>query len=539
MIPLSEILQAKGDADYAGGGIGGDISPDLYNSGVANEYLQHTADLTNAAHRYLAEIHDRNMQDAIKNVNDIDLKNLMPQDRDALLQQYGDHLKDLASNFSTVRNPLSNPDQWATLQANESNVRNKLSQSQQDAVFLQKQQEFVQQHPSFNTPKYQQDVANFVANPVGQRQYFTVNPPRVFDPNVAYKAENEAAKAKYANSATNGKYITDEEGEKVDLKKYVANTAAGKLSGVDANGVPYETLRQERYDNLPANLKANYKDYNDFATKDALAHVAENEVNKSSLKPDEFATVAAEGYQQRKTQAIRLAQEASEGEADRLNRLEIAGLKDVTGKNNKVDANALGIYKNKLYHDMLTSSPDVPDQTAKLNAINNNPNLTVTQKKAQMDAIASDPNNLPSTIANGVLQNIYGDNTPIDHKQSGGTKSAGGGTTSNSITQKLPATSIIGNKLSNDGQTVIIAVKNNLNGDVTIKNVPKDQFYKDLDNIAGSKYAPSVSKASGEWLQKNTGETDPDLNKLHTIFNPKGGLSTEDYNDFLKKNGLQ
>lgn len=544
-VTLGEILQSRGDADYAQGGYGGAVPEADYNTAAANQYFQHAADLQYNANRYLAEQHDRNLQDALKNVNGIDFNNLLPQDREALMPEYADVLKNTKDNFSVLKNPLSNPDAWAKLRQGESNLRSKLSQSQQDAVFLGKQQEFVQNHPEFNSPAYQQQVKAFLATPVGQRQHFTITPPTIFNPEAAYKAVSELSKKKYATATSNGKYITEEEGDKIDRDKYNALTKAGALPGTDAYGRSWESLRRQQFDELPANLKAGFdNDYNKFVESQAKNFMAEDQQGKKSIKGDPYGEKRAELGNELTLLNKRQGFEAGENEKNRENALLIAGIKAPGSKDGKVSPEALGEFKNKVYHQMLTSNTNAPDHTDKLNAINKNPNLTVTQKIEQMDAVAADPNNYLQTVNNALLQNIYGDNTQLDNKLSSGVKTSDGISSSKTLNQKLPATSIIGNRLSNDKNDVILTVRNNLTGAVDNRRIPKEQFYNDLNNLAGEKFAPEVSKAGDDWLKKHTGEIKPDLDKINSIINPGTapqvkGLSDEAYNEFKRKNGLQ
>lgn len=513
---LGEILQAKGDADYAQGGEGGAISPELYSSAAANEYLQHAADLTYNAHRYLAEQHDRNMQEELKGLNGMDFKDLLPQDQAALMPEYGGVTQDIANNFGVIRNPLSNPQQYAALKNSESAVRQKISQAQSDAAFINKQNEFVQTHPEFNTPDFQQKKAQFLATPVGQRQPFIVTPPLTYNPATAYKTIAELAKKKYANASTNGKYITQEEGEKTDPNQYMQLAQA--LPGTDQYGNSLETARQNAFNNLPANLKAKYKDYNDFVNKEAALYMPQDQVNKKDIKTDEFGTIKAQGYQARLNIGMEEANQDKQNELNRENALVIAGLK-VTGKENVFDPNATGAYVNKLYHDMVTGSVK-SDTNYRENF--ENPN-----------------------ISNDIMQQLYGDNTPVKLSQATKLGDKDSGITTATSDEKVPKISIVGNKMTPDGQVFLIR-KNNLTGKFEQPlYVNKDKFYNDLSGILGEKNAPKVQEAARAWLQKNTGDTQPDVTKLHTLFapgtaapTPTGGLSNDAYNEFLKKNGL-
>lgn len=514
MVSLGEILQAKGDADYANGGEGGVISPDLYSSAAANEYLQHAADLTYNAHRYLAEQHDRNMQNELQGLNNVDFKDLLPQDQASLMPEYGGVAQQIAQNFGAIRNPLGNPDAWANLKNSESSIRQKLAQAQSDAAFINKQNEFVQLHPEYNTPDFQQKKAAFLAAPVGQRQPFVVTPPLTYNPATAYKTIAELAKKKYANSGTNGKYITQEEGEKIDPDQYAK--LALSLPGTDQYGNSIEAARQAAYDKLPANLKP--ATYQDYVKQEAQLYKPQDQVSKSSIEGDPYGTINANFKKQFALQKDRENFEAAQSAKDDDIRLQIAGLKTKEGA---IDPNATGAYVNKVYHDMVTG--DVAHGSDYRYNLQN-------------------PN-----VSNGILQTIYGDNTPVKltTKSVNANKDAGTSQTAEGV-NTVPTISIIGNKMMPDGRVFIMRHNNLTNKAENPIYVSQGQFYNDLSGILGAKNAPKVQEAAREWLQKNTGDTQPDVSKLHAVFAPgtaapvapTGGLSNDAYNEFLKKNGL-
>lgn len=478
---LGEILQAKGDADYADGGLGGNIAPELYSSAAANQYLQHAADLTYNAHRYLAEQHDQNMRETLKNLNDVDFKNLLPQDSQDLMNQYTGVLQNTANNFGVVRNPLSNPTAYANLKVGESSFRQKLSQAQQDAAFLQKQNEFVQLHPEFNTPDYQNKVKNFLATPVGQRQYFTVNPPLTYNPATAYKVINELAKSKYANAGTNGKYITKEEGEKVDPTKYLQ--LAQSLPGTDQYGNSLEAARRNAYENLPANIKSQYKDYADFVNKEAALYMTPDQVTNKDVKPDEFATIAAQGKENRRTVGMEEAFQGKQNELNRENALIIAGMKD---KNEPRPAEAA---------------------EAKLR------NLAVIENTGVIDP--------------KVAQALYGDNNQVEQEKIVGipdnpndpqdqwTYLNKGKTT---LKTKVPATEFVNSWVDQEGN-LHMQFKDNVTGkDLPPKVVSHNNLFNDLDGIFGDKFKPKLSSASSEYSKKVFGKDIPTLEDLRNHY---------------------
>lgn len=470
-IPLSEILSARGDADYAQGGYG--ASTEALNNAATQSYLQHYTDQQVAANRYLMAQHDENLKNTLNNLDNVDFKGLLPSDNAALMQQYGDVLKNTTSNFSTVRNPLSNPQQYAALKLGEANFRRNLSQSQQDAAYLAQQQKFVEQHPEYNTPEYKQNVEQFLAQPVGQRKYFTVTPPQIFNPEALGKTFGELAKKKYATSSTDGKYITTEDGEKIDQDKYLKLWAN---PGQDQFGRQIESTIQRAYADLPPNLKSLYKDYTDFKYQMALHNMPEDQVTKKTMNEDQFATIKAQGAQTRQTQAAQQAFQAGQNDKDRA--IEWAKI-DQAGngilKKGQIDKNAVGQYKNNIFYNIATEG--YGDNTA----------------------------------PNEMLQNLYGNNNDIKvHKVDD---------EGNAITVKSPTISIVNHYIEN-GKLVLERLDNATGKHLPRLHVPLTKLYNDLDNLKGPENAPTINSASREWLKKQTGSETPDITKLQQIFNP-------------------
>lgn len=467
---LGEILSAKGDADYADGGFGGAINPELYSTAAANQYLQHAADLTYQAHRYLADQHDRNMQETLKGLNDVDFKNLLPQDSHALMGQYTGVLQDTANNFGVIRNPLSNPSQYAALKSNESGFRQKLSQAQQDAAFIQKQNEFVQTHPEYNTPDFKNKVAKFMATPVGQREYFTVAPPLTYNPATAYKTVNELSKQKYAQAGSNGKYITQEEGEKIDPNKYLQ--LAKRLPGTDQYGNSLEDARRNAYESLPPSLKSQYKNYDDFVDKEAKLYMMPDQVNKKDIKADEYGTIDANYRRQLSLQNDRQAFDANQKELDRNNALVIAGLRE-----GKVDQQAAA--------------------------------------EGNLRTVASVMRT--GTIPAEIGQKLYGDNHQIETKIGSPTDDAG------QKTIKAPALEFVNSGIDKNGN-IHIYMRDNKTGKMlqNAKVVSYSELLNDLNNSYGV-HSPAIQGEISKFSEKNFGKKTPSVIDLLNHF----GLGTD------------
>jgi hypothetical protein len=516
-VSLSEIANIKGDADLAQGGFGTDAILPENNTALA--YLQNAANLQAGANKYLAEVHNQRMQDYLNNFRNIDLKNLAPGDYDPLSNQYINLAKDISDNYDVIQNPLKNKELAASLMAREAALRSQISQSQMDRGIMEENNKFVQAHPDFNTEDYQKKVQDYWNTPLGQRRPFALNPAYVFNPADIAKKAYDAVKQKYATATTDGKYVFTQEGLKAAAPDYLKayNTL---LSSDDSYGRTARAAMLNAWNQLSPEDKAQYgNDPQKWSNTQALALMTPDQQEKAKLDENQYGTIAAQGAQTRKNLSMEEAFQAHQNELNRENQLEIAGLK---GKDAKFDKNAVGEYKNKLYHDFFTGTGTDNIQPVDLNRINNDPNRTPTDKIAVMDRLTQEALNNASygrNIPNEVLQNIYGDNAKVKHIV--GDKNTAEG----QYEEMVPKETVIGNRVANNG-TALITIKNNQNGRIHQMYIPREKFYDDLDHVLGEKYAPQVSQASREWLQKNTGSDSPDIEKLKALVNPSSQAST-------------
>lgn len=514
-VSLGEIANIKGDADLAQGGFGTDAVLPENNTALA--YLANAANLHAGANKYLAEVHNQRLQDYLNNFHNIDLKNLAPGDYDPLSQQYIDLSKDLADNYDVIQNPLKNRDLASSLSAREAALRSQISQSQMDKGVMDENNKFIQAHPDFNTPEYQKNVQDFWNAPLGQRKPFALNPAYVFNPADVAKKAYDTVKQKYATATTDGKYVMTAEGVKAAAPAYLQayNTL---LNSDDQYGRTARAAMLNAWNQLSPDDKALYNnDPQKWSNTQALALMNPDQQDKAKLDENQYGTIAAQGAQSRKTEGMREGFEAGQNALDRENRLAIAGMKEPGMKNGQFDKNAVGEYKNKIYHDFVTGTSHDSVTEDQIAAIRNNPNLSLSQKAQEITKL-NETNSLGQNIPNEILQSVYGNDNKVKVKTGlpGETQTE----------QDVPAETVIGNRISNNGQA-FISLRNNVTGNTHSIYVPLTKFYDDLNNVLGQKNAPLVNSAGREWLQKNTDGEQPDINKLSSHFSPQtenGGI---------------
>jgi hypothetical protein len=509
MTSLSEIANIKGDADLAQGGFGADAILPENNTALA--YLANATNLQAGANKYLAEVHNQRLQDYLNNFSNIDLKNLAPGDYDNLSNQYVDLSKDLADNYDVIQNPFKNPELAGSLRAREAALRSQIAQSQMDKGMMDVTANHMALHPDLNTAENQQKIQDFWKTPLGQRTPVALTPAPVLNlQGIADNAWN-TVQQKYATAGTDGKYIWKKEGLTAAAPAYL-NAVDAHLNDTDSYGRTNRQLVTNAFNQLSPEDQAQYDNnpLNYYHTQ-MLALKHPDQQTKNDLETNQYGTIGAEGAQTRKNLSIEEAFQAHQNDLNRDNALTIAGLKGIGGKG--LDKNAVGEYKNRLYHDFVTGTGTDQIAPVDLNTINNDPNLSYHDKIAKMNELTSDALNNASygkNIPNEILQGIYGDNTKIKVKT--------GLPGETQVEEDAPKETVIGNRLSNDGKQAFITLKNNATGQVHNTYVPLDKFYNDLDNVLGPQYAPQVSQASNDWLQNNTGSNVPNVNKIGAAF---------------------
>lgn len=516
MASLSEIANIKGDAELAQGGFGTDAVLPENNTALA--YLHNAANLQAGANKYLAEVHNKRMEDYLSNFNNIDLKNLAPGDYDQLSQQYVDLAKDLADNADVLQNPFKNPQLAGSLRAREAALRSQISQSQMDKGTMDITNNHMQLHPDLNTADNQKKIQDYWKAPLGQRMPVSLTPASVINlPAIADSAWANVQQ-KYATAGTDGKYIWKKEGLTAAAPAYLA-AVDSHLNDTDQYGRTNKQLVTNAFGQLSPDEQAKFDNnpLNWYHTQ-MLALKHPDQQTKADLDPNQFATIAAQGAQTRQTVGMEEKFQANENKLNRENALTLAGMK---GANAKFDKTAVGEYKNKLYHDFVTGTAADHIQQIDLDKINKDPNLSYHDKIARMNDLTNEALNNASygrNLPNEVLQGVYGDNTKVKVKT--GNVQLGEPV----VEEDKPKESVIGNRIANNGQAYI-TVRNNVTGRIHSTYVPLSKFYDDLDHVLGEKLAPQVGQASREWLEKNTGSDKPDIEKLKDLVNPKGQAS--------------
>lgn len=531
MASLSEIANIKGDAELAQGGFGTDAVLPENNTALA--YLHNAANLQAGANKYLAEVHNKRMEDYLSNFNNIDLKNLAPGDYDQLSQQYVDLAKDLADNADVLQNPFKNPQLAGSLRAREAALRSQISQSQMDKGTMDITNNHIQLHPDLNTADNQKKIQDYWKTPLGQRMPVSLTPASVINlPGIADSAWN-TVQQKYATAGHDGKYIWKKEGITAATSAYLA-AVDSHLNDTDQYGRTNRQLVNNAFSQLSAEDQAAFKNdpLNWYHTQ-MLALQHPNQKTKDDLETNQYGTIEAQGAQTRQAEKMREAYETQAASTKFDHDLVLAGMK---GANGKFDKSAVGEYKNKLYHDFVTGTGTDHVQQVDLDKINNDPNLSYHDKIAKMNELTSEALNNASygrNLPNEVLQGVYGDNTKVKVKT--GNAQLGEPV----VEEDQPKESVVGNRIANNGQAYI-TLKNNVTGKIHSTYVPLSKFYDDLDHVLGEKLAPQVGQASREWLEKNTGSDKPDIEKLKDLVNPKGQASynfngkSYNHNDLLK-----
>jgi hypothetical protein len=478
MASLGEILSARGDAAIAGGG--GTSGVVLPQSNQALAYLMNLANTQAQANQYLLRQHNERLNDRLTNFDRINLEGLMSSDYAPLAAEYASLSRDLASNYDVIANPMRNQAKAQELRAREASLRARIAQSQQDRLVNEENRRFVQAHPEFNTPEFEQQYQSFLSTPLGQRTPYNVSAPFVYDPTTRAKAAADFAKQEYSKvqKSKDGRYQTEESGTKYLRDKYLeAWNAIGTQT--DKYGRQIQQSTVNAWNKLTPDQKAAYdNDIEKWDRETAIVLSPLDQIKSQKVSEDQFATISAQGAESRRTEAMRESFQAKQNELDRaVQWANVDARMNEIGKG-KINKKEAGVFKNALLYQAFTGS---------------NQPLTGSA--------------LTENIPNNVLQPIYGDNTKIKVEDELGQKKV-----------EAPRIQVIGNYVDSEGN-LIISLRDNLTGrQVNKKRVSFKKAYSDFNYVRGNDNASVMSESSREFLKNNGLSTQPTLDELRKYF---------------------
>jgi hypothetical protein len=457
VVELREIVSIQGDAENAYGSTpGGNNTVLAFNQGL--QYLNQAATAQANATQFKYLQFQENMKDYYKRFNEVDVNGIMESDYPDVNEEYATLAKDIADNYDVIRNPNADPEKFAELKEREAKLRGTIARSKQHVAFREFNNEFMKQHPEFNTEANKARIQEFNNKPIGERKVFPLDTPFAYSPAERAKIANDRATAKITTEQTNGKYFTKDERKLVYQDEYdKAWDALGTTQ--DKTGRPVFAAAQDTYSKLPPSLTGGM----DFNTWD-------RETGRSLMNQgDESTTMKEDQY----------------------------GLQD--------DAQKFQGWQNSLNRNLqrdLAKDKDLQNVGRLYN-----------------EALAS---GFTTGFVNpALLQNLFGDETQVETKQKtgGGYGPNGEVLPSSETTVKVPKIQATGSRRDAQGNLVVSRVNNETGQPLPdiVMTYPEARvaFY----NIAGAKNVGAVADASEEYRrQHKLDPRDPNLQQLSGHF---------------------
>lgn len=459
-VSLSEITSVKGDPDLAyGSPAGGTDAVVPFSKGI--DYLTQAARDKQEATKFKYLEFKKNQEDYYKNFNTLDVNGLMPGDYPQISQEYAKLVGDLATHLDVIGNPNKNIDLYQSLQQREATLRSKIAQSKMDKAYAIQNESFMKANPDLLTSDNKAQTNDFYNKPLGQRNYFTLNLPFVYDPTMRAKIANTVAQQKYTEQKVKGKFITDEEGVRYLTDEYdKAWDALG--ASTDKSGRTVYDAAKDAYSKLPPEITHGQ----DFKSID-------RNVGRSLLYQDE-------NFKKLQANPVAMQDDQQAFEASQQNkRLAFERWKSLLDKPKDVDA-------GKIYNFALTSG--------------------FTNGYVPVD----------------FLQNIYGNNDKITLKS--GSKKLDPtnplNTTEVTNEQQVPKIQVTRSEKDKDGNLVYYYVDNSKDPTQEIASDPItiDQARVAFENILGPKEAGKVAKEEQQYRKLNKLPFNYDLPSLQEHF---------------------
>jgi hypothetical protein len=467
--PISEITGVKGDADLYDGGTGTVIGPS-----PAAQYLMHAANAQAELNKYVAEAHEKHVNDTIDEVGKLDFADVLPED-----------LPSINDNDYVIANPSTDINKYSEIRQQLGALKSQILTSRAHNAVYKENQKTLLLHPELNTDENQQAMQNFTKTPVGKRTGFLLKTPATYDPTtVAAEAMVSTGKVDSTQRlSANKKYIIGTDGTTFNADEYVEKFKKINDVKTDAYGRTGTQNMKAIYDKMPAEIKPpSFEDYEHqvaLATlpKDKKAvTITANQVamNDARLAEDHWAT--------KMQTALGYARLTQEGKALKLNEIK-------------------------------------PEEGA----------------EAKYLALHSAMTGKGLNYEFG--QNIYGSDPATDLTIQGGGQplkdDQGNFTGMSPITkQKIPVKQFETATPDGKGGLVVTSKINSLDkhGNVVSKPVTESVAYgqaqSDFNRIYGNKFTPAISSGSSIFNKKKLNTTNPAFSDLDKYFRPKGAPAT-------------
>lgn len=469
---LSQITNIAGDAAIAGGtaGAGGAApAPVILPEDTSLKYLNDAAQAKAQANQYISKVYSDNLRNHMTNLNNIDLSKVMDTDLPGLREKYADLANDVAENYDVIRNPNVDPVKFGQLQKKEADLRGLIAQSASHTAIQDYNKKTLLEHPEWNTPENQQHILNYASTPMEQRQNYLLNTPTTFDlQKIAKLAEPIALEqTKKEAISKGGDWLTTNESKQYKLDKF-KEAIHGILDNTTVNGRATRAEFEKTYNALPADMRSQYKDSNDYLDQQAAKLLPGGESTSSFV---------ANPY--------KLMQDRQAFEADESAKARALQLKAL--KKGEIDPEQAGEAKLRAYGNLITNG--TIDPIYGQNTWGDNVNkVSKTIKRPVLDEDGK-ATYLPSGLPDFQTDKI-----------------------------QVPAVEYTGASIDPKGNIHIHRKDNRINKPADIVVTPS-QAFSDLDNIMGPNYTGAIASGSHRYSTKYFNKITPDLDDIQKHFN--------------------
>lgn len=187
-----------------------------------------------------------NLKEVYKDVEKIQEQETLTEDRPYLQKQATEIFSQIMKDPKAVYNP--------DLQQKIGKLRAETIESKQNKLFDISHREFINRNPELNTDSNKQRINEFIKQPLGQRQAYSLDMPTIFDAQ-SYKntiITHPAVKTAFATSEVtpDQQFIKEVSGNKYDRKKFLQAWNTGLKTQSDKYGHSIEGAAKQMFGQL-------------------------------------------------------------------------------------------------------------------------------------------------------------------------------------------------------------------------------------------------------------------------------------------------
>jgi hypothetical protein len=237
-----------------------------------------------------------NLKDVYKEAGDINSMEVASQDREGLRKKMGDVLQKISEN---PRGFFTGGQEMMEVQKGLAELKGQATESKMNNTYDMAHREFLTRNPGWATPDNMKKVDSYLAQPLGARKSFLLQPQPILDFDKLSTSINGIVGKNFSvngftgvdqqgNRTAGNQYLLKEKGREYDPNRYM-QLVDQSYDYPGEYGIKNRQAAEQAFGQLPPEVQKAYGDAKNWYTTQMMARFKEKDIQDTTLTPNRFA----------------------------------------------------------------------------------------------------------------------------------------------------------------------------------------------------------------------------------------------------------